>query len=134
MNSNLKIKQNKKYTKEVLKQKFLDMLGEAYEGDPTDQSEILENPELLLMSKADVLMIKLYQSAVRRKEPDFAARKLILEYTIGKPKQEIETKTLQMTYQDFLHQVSQQEPKIIEVQVTEPEPTQNLTQINKEDL
>jgi len=127
MNSN--ITPNKNYNKQQLKGKFLNLMGEAYEGIPDDPNEIIDAPELLLMSKADVLMLKLYQTAIRKTDPNnLAALKLILEYTIGKPKQEVETTKMVMTYQDFLNEINRSTRELIQ------EPTKNITPISKGDL
>lgn len=90
-------------SKEGIRQLPQAVMSLQYEGNPNDP---LEDPEYLKMTNAEVMLIKLANNAGRG---DIDATRMLLEYSIGKPKQEIESKQLKLTYQDYLEEIARKE-------------------------
>ena len=92
-------------TKASIKDFMLNAVTSPYIGTPGDP---MEDPSFIGRPVIEVMVLKLANLGA---SGNIDAAKLLLEFLIGKPKQEVETKNFSMTYQDYLSQVASNEEK-----------------------
>ncbi len=92
-------------TKDSLKKLPELALSLPYERTPLEK-ELDHHPEYDGMSKGEVMFHKLASQAA---EGDLPAIKEMLDRILGKPKQEVESKRLSLTYTDYLDELRRQE-------------------------
>jgi hypothetical protein len=69
------------------------------------------------MTVGEVMMAKLAITAARGSLP---AIKMMLEYTLGRPVQQIESKSMRMNYQDYLAEMANNDPGATTIVAHEP--------------
>jgi hypothetical protein len=103
-------------TKEVVADLPLAALSARYERSDLE-IELGINESFEGMTLAEVMHIRLARKAANG---DMTAIKLLQDRILGKPKQQIESKKLTMTYADYLEEITSKEnDEIIEAQVNE---------------
>lgn len=113
-NGNPVIAYKEMLTKEVVAELPLAALSARYER--TDEEKVLgEALDFEGLTLAEVMNIRLARSAANG---ELDAIKTILDRTLGKPKQSIQSTKLSMTYTEYLDQLAQKEDEdILEAQV-----------------
>jgi hypothetical protein len=99
-------------TKPILsKDKIANIAQAAISLEYREEDDVLGiDKEYYGLSIAEVLFIKMARSAAST--GDIKVISALLDRVLGKPKQEVESKNLNMTYQDFLEQLARNEGEV----------------------
>lgn len=93
--------------KEAIEELTRHAMSQQYEGDWDPRLQCyIEDPRFKGMTKAEVMRHKLIDKAAKG---DIEAIKLIDERLLGKPKQSVESKNLNIGYEDYLMELARQE-------------------------
>jgi len=98
-------------TKDAIKQ--LAQVSLSLEYNPNLSEESYDG-----LTVGEVAMIKIGQKAAEGGKDALENIRLLLDYSVGKPKQEIETKSLNLTYQDYLDEIGKSEEKEKMIEMT----------------